>query len=205
MKGKKIIVQNTDCIIYDVGMNKLAIMLSGTGYTYEKPYLYYCTQIAIQKGYDVLQIHYSFLPSLFQQSEEIISQTIYEKVKGIIDIYFKDHEYDRLLFIGKSLGTIPIVNHFMQQTIPLPIQFVNLTPLLSMDSYFDNLLKSPSSSFIVIGTADGNYDSEKVQALTQHQVFIIENANHSLDILGDTQKSMKALSNVIEGIQNYID
>jgi len=43
---------------FDQNSNSICFMLSGTGYSYEKPVLYYSRLLLLELGYDVIQINY---------------------------------------------------------------------------------------------------------------------------------------------------
>lgn len=49
-------------------------MFSGTGYTYDKPLMYYSTTFMLELGYDVVQICYSFEQQQFEQEPTAISE-----------------------------------------------------------------------------------------------------------------------------------
>lgn len=204
MKGTKEFIGGVSCTTFLKGNNKICFLLSGTGYTYDKPVLYYATQVAVERGYDVIQINYSFEESLFKESVEIISKTIYDMVKTVVDEILTKHSYYEIAFIAKSLGTLPIVNHYMQQPMELPTKYINLTPLLSLDECLGNLQKTNDSSLTVIGTADPHYDEGKVQLLVKHEVCIIPKANHSLDIEGNAMESLDNLKRIVEKVRVYL-
>ena len=60
--------------IFDGTSDKVCFMLSGTGYTYDKPILYYSTALLLELGYDVVQINYTFEQQQFEQDSQAISK-----------------------------------------------------------------------------------------------------------------------------------
>lgn len=204
MKGKKLLVNDVNCTLFETVNNKICFVLSGTGYTYDKPALYYLTQLMIEKGYDVIQINYSFEKDLFKESDDIISQTIYDLVNRVVTTQLKKVAYEEVIFIGKSLGTIPIVNQYMQQNFNVPVKFINLTPLLLINKLYINLQQTNYRCLIIIGNSDPHYDSEKLKALSKHKIIVLPNANHSLDVANDVVKSIQILEQSIEEVSLFI-
>lgn len=204
MKGKKLKINHVSCTMFEAVNSKICFILSGTGYTYDKPILYYATQLMVEKGYDVIQIHYSFEKDLFAQSDEMISQTIYELVNQVVITQLREVSYKEIAFIGKSLGTIPIVNHYMQQDFHMPVKFMSLTPVLSINRLYMNLKQSKYHSLVIIGSSDPHYDPEKITSLANHQIVVMPDANHSLEVEKDVMKSLQVLKQSIEAIGLFV-
>ncbi|WP_231630217.1 hypothetical protein [Lysinibacillus sp. ZYM-1] len=114
-------------------------MLSGTGYSYEKPILYYSRSLMLELGYDVIQINYSFEQQLFEQKPQAISNRVYSVVDPIVEYFLETKPYTNAVYIGKSLGTLPIIDCYMQQSSSMPTRYVLLTPLLSLEHTMANL------------------------------------------------------------------
>lgn len=55
---------------FDNESDKVCFMFSGTGYTYEKPLLYYSTELMLELGYDVVQVCYTFDSQQLEQEPE---------------------------------------------------------------------------------------------------------------------------------------
>lgn len=204
VKGKKVRINEIECTYFEATNNKISFIFSGTGYTYDKPALYYTTQILLEKGFDVIQVHYSFKQELFNQSEDVISQTIYGCVNAVVESQLEQKAYEKILFIGKSLGTIPIITHYMQQKFDVPVQFINFTPILSMNLIVNKLQQAPSESLMIIGTADSNYDEDTLRTLSQHRIKVVSNANHSLDIENDAVQSIQILKQILDEVVLFI-
>lgn len=187
---------------FDSTSDKVCFMFSGTGYTYEKPLLYYSTALMLELGYDVIQVCYTFDLQQFEQAPEAISETVYDAVNPIVEYIFSTKSYTEAVYLGKSLGTLPIVDFYMQQSSLVPSRYVLLTPLLSLEHIMQNLLEK--HAFLAIGTADPHYSKESLEQLSSHEVAIVENADHSLEIATNTVESIIICQSLITTLKAYL-
>lgn len=192
----------------ETGSPVVCFMFSGAGYTYEKPLFYYSTMTMLQNQYDVVHIHYSYGKDVIKFPLIDITKIIVNDVNHIITEVFKNHRYQETVFLGKSLGTIPIINGLMKIDMNMNSKMILLTPLLKFDSIFEALLSSNHSTLIVIGEKDPHYISRKIQEIenkTNIKIEKVPNANHSLDIEPfNTSKSITVLENVMKRIDKFL-
>ncbi|MDQ0273159.1 alpha/beta family hydrolase [Cytobacillus purgationiresistens] len=190
------------------GADTICYMFSGSGYTYERPLLYYSTMLMLEKGYDVVHIHYGYEKGFLQSDLSKISQVITEDVRAVLLDVAKLHHYQSYLFLGKSLGTIPIAMHLMKANDYLEAKMMLLTPLFSFDEVYQSVLKTNQSTYIVIGDQDPHFDSAKIEALKVNNnihVTTINQANHALDITPyDSLSSLDALKTVISSLRLFL-
>ncbi|MFJ8520096.1 hypothetical protein [Lysinibacillus xylanilyticus] len=187
---------------FDSTSNKVCFMFSGTGYTYEKPLLYYSTELMLELGYDVVQVCYSFNPKQFEQEPEAISAIVYNAANSIVEYVLSTKSYTEAVYIGKSLGTLPITDFYMQQSSPIPSRYVLLTPLLGLEHVMKNLLEK--QAFLTIGTADPHYSKESLEQLSSHELAIVENADHSLEITNHTVESVIICQSLLTKLKTYL-
>ncbi|MFD4932438.1 alpha/beta hydrolase [Peribacillus butanolivorans] len=192
----------------ETGSPVVCFMFSGAGYTYEKPLFYYSTMTMLQNQYDVVHIHCSYGQDVIKFPLEGITKIIVNDVNHIITEVCKNHRYQETVFLGKSLGTIPIINGLMKIDMNMNSKMILLTPLLKFDSIFEALLSSNHSTLIVIGEKDPHYISRKIQEIenkTNIKIEKVPNANHSLDIEPfNTSKSITVLENVMKRIDKFL-
>lgn len=182
--------------------DKMCFMFSGTGYTYEKPLLYYSTELMLELGYDVVQVCYAFDSQQFEQEPEALSAMVFKVVNPIVEYILNSKFYTEAVYIGKSLGTLPITDFYMQQASSVPSRYVLLTPLLSLDHVMKNLLDK--QAFLAIGTADPHYSKESLEQLSSHEIAIVENADHSLEIANRTVESVNLCQSLLTGLKAYL-
>jgi hypothetical protein len=190
------------------GSPTVCFMFSGAGYTYDKPLLYYSTMLMLENKYDIVQIHYSYDQDKLKYSLKDIMQIILNDVNPVITEVLRIQQYHEVIFLGKSLGTIPIIEGFMKNDLYLNSKMILLTPLLEYDSIFETLLKCTHSSLIVIGEKDKHFKPSKIEALANKnnlQIEKVPDANHSLDIEAfNTIPSIMVLEKVMKRLNRFL-
>ena len=186
----------------------ICIMLSGVSYTYEKPLLFYATMAMIENQFDIVHVNYSYGPEYFENTPQQIRSIIIEDVSDVLQEVFREKSYGDIIFIGKSLGTIPMAFNFVINDNYKNAKFIFLTPLLKLNDFIENLRKSNAPSLIVIGTKDSHYLNEPLSALVTQQnrsLLEIPNANHSLELEPiHTIESIKTLELVMKTVNTFV-
>ncbi|MFP7477550.1 alpha/beta family hydrolase [Terribacillus saccharophilus] len=186
----------------------ICFMFSGSGYNYDKPLFYYATMTMLQNKIDIVHMHYAYEKDLLSKPLEEITRTMIDDINPVISDVLKNNQYDEVIFLGKSLGTIPIVNDLMKREGFFTATVILLTPLLNFDSILDSIVNSRHRGLLVIGDKDHFYNPDQVDHLgiSKLQIELVQNANHSLDIgQYETTNSILALSKVMGKIQETID
>ncbi|MFB4169793.1 alpha/beta hydrolase [Virgibacillus sp. JSM 102003] len=186
----------------------VCFMFSGAGYTYDKPLFYYSTMVMLENNFDVVHIHYSYYKSELNLPKDELANLIVADVTPVVTEVIERGEYDETIFLGKSLGTIPITSKFANDRNYLNAKMIILTPLLQHVLYYKRLLESKNKTLLIIGNEDAHYIPEKIITLSQKNNFkIIEiaNANHSLDIEQfDTSTSISVLNNIMTKLKDFV-
>lgn len=192
---------------FDNDARKLCVLLSGTNYLYDKPLMYYANMAMLQQGYDVVQVNYTYEDAFFEQPITLIATQILKDVKSVIVDVCQRVAYDDILFVGKSLGTLPMSFHFSQKQVTYP-KLIMLTPLLQQEEVYTKLLAIENELLLIIGDADPHYDQQKVATLNEKDnvsVLVISDANHSLDVVpNDMEKSLASLTKTMQRIRAFI-
>lgn len=202
VKQRKAQYNNIPYNFFDNTSNKVCFMFSGTGYTYDRPLLYYSTKLMLELGYDVVQVCYTFEQQQFEQDPKAISDMIYQKANTIVEYILRTKPYEEAVYIGKSLGTLPIIDFYMQQCPAIFSRYVILTPLLSFEHIGQSLIDK--NTFLAIGTADPHYSKEIVEQLSSHHLSIIESADHSLEITNNTVESIIICQTLLAELKKYL-
>lgn len=187
----------------------VCFMFSGAGYTYDKPLLYYSTMAMLENGYDVVHVHYSYeYGPLFKRSLSEINDTLCGDIHPVINEVLGEKQYDSIIFLGKSLGTIPIIHEFMRNNRYENAKMVLLTPLLKYIDISETLLNCRHQSFIAIGENDHHFIESKVAEIGTNplvKVMAIPNADHSLEIVPyNTKQSLSVMEHVMETLADFI-
>lgn len=87
---------------------KLAVIFPGIGYTADKPLLYFGRRIAVDYGYEIRIMDYKGFPPKVKGDRNRMEESFFialrqaEEMLAGVDFT----EYDDVVFIGKSIGTI---------------------------------------------------------------------------------------------------
>lgn len=186
----------------------VCFMFSGAGYTYDKPLFYYSTMTLLQNQFDVVHIHYSYEQDITKQQLVDITKVMVGDCSPVIAKVSQKKEYQETMFLGKSLGTIPLINGFMKDERHIDSKMILLTPLLKFDPVFEGVMSSNHPIHLVIGEKDPHYIPEKIQRIkTKTNISMNQSpdANHSLDIEPfHTSRSIKVLESVMNGLTEFI-
>ncbi|MED1268759.1 alpha/beta hydrolase [Bacillus mycoides] len=212
MKGTKKEIHIDDKVIrythIEKGSNTICFMFSGSGYNYDKPLFYYATMLMLENKIDVVHIHYSYDGQLMEKPMEEVTKVMMDDINPIINEVLRNGQYNDSMFLGKSLGTIPIANDLMKREEYLQSKMILLTPLLTFDSIFDSILHSHHDGLLVIGDKDHQYNASQMEQLDQSnlKIKIVKNANHSLNVGEfETENSMTAIAKIIEKLEETIE
>ncbi len=211
MKGTKKEIHIDDKVTrythIEKGSNTICFMFSGSGYNYDKPLFYYATMLMLEKKIDVVHIHYSYDGQLMEKPMEEVTKVMVDDINPIINEVLRNGQYNDSMFLGKSLGTIPIANDLMKREEYLQSKMILLTPLLTFDSIFDSILHSRHDGLLVIGDKDHQYNAGQIEQLDQSnlKIEVVKNANHSVNIGGfETENSIEAIAKVIEKLKEVV-
>ncbi|AZQ47330.1 alpha/beta hydrolase [Bacillus albus] len=211
MKGTKKEVHINDKVIrythIEKGSSTVCFMFSGSGYNYDKPLFYYATMLMLEKKIDVVHIHYSYDEQVMNKPIEEVTKVMMDDINPVINEVLKNEQYSKSMFLGKSLGTIPIANDLMKREDFAKSKMILLTPLLTFDSIFDSILHSRYEGLLVIGDKDHHYNADQIDPLykTNLQIEVVKNANHSVNVGEfETENSIEAIANIIKKLKEVI-
>lgn len=141
------------------------------------------------------------------KSMEEITKVMMDDINPIMKEVLKGKQYNDTMFLGKSLGTIPIANDLMKREEFLQSKMILLTPLLTFDSIFEAILHSHHEGILVIGDKDHQYNADQIDQLnkTNLTIDVVKNANHSVNVGEyETENSIEAIANIIEKLKEVI-
>lgn len=208
---------------------KIGVIFPGMGYHSDKPVLYYGKKLLLSKGYDVQVIEYGEIPSGKEHIKEAIQIGYSAALPRLLEILSED--YDDIVFIGKSIGTViaariaseksPSLHsvnslppvHPLQPTQSIrqinPIRQILATPIPETIPYL--LLQEDSSSasqLVLHGNADPYMDTDTlISACKRMNIphFLFQDANHSLEIPVDIPKTAEYISEIAKIYSDFID
>lgn len=211
VKGTKKEVHMNDKVIrythIEKGSSTVCFMFSGSGYNYDKPLFYYATMLMLEHKIDVVHIHYSYDGQLMNKPMEEVTKVMMDDINPVINEVLKDEQYNETMFLGKSLGTIPIANDLMRREEFAQSKMILFTPLLTFDTIFDSILHSRHEGFLVIGDKDHQYNAGQIDQLykTNLQIEVVKNVNHSVNVGGyETENSIEAIAKIIGKLKEVV-
>ena len=107
-----------------------------------------------------------------------------------------------------SLGTLAMGYVLTEDARLSQARCVWLTPLLRNDRLRAQMSRAGGRSLCVIGTADSHYDPaylEEVRLAPGGESVVIQGADHSLEIEGDTVGSIRAVEQIVRAMQRFLD
>ena len=186
-------------------MNGLVVIFPGIGYNSSRPLLYFAKKMVKKQGFDtVIEVEYKDL--VFDKGNHIndkeSQKEIFKKCLSCAKDCLKEikwKEYDNILFISKSIGTI-VACAMDNELKDVKIKHILLTPL---EETFQYPVKDAVG---FIGTKDPWSRYEKVMELALEKnisMHTYEGANHSIET-GDPLTDIDYLKNVMEIADSYI-
>ena len=192
--------------------NGLAVIFPGIGYTCDRSLLYYTAVMMREYGYKVVPVPYTGFPKNVkgdtQKMRECYAIAQNQAAEILRDINFSD--YDDIVFIGKSIGTV--VALAIARQFGLTARYVLYTPLVET---FDLLpLQTPDHTPVNAferaiafhGTSDPWAKTpEIIDACLPRGIplHIVENANHSLET-GDLDTDLHTLKETMEKVRQFL-
>jgi dienelactone hydrolase len=190
-------------------INRLAVLLPGFGYTLDMPLFYYAQNLLLERGWDVLRVEYAYNthPEFQTLPEPERNRWLLADATAAWRAGLGQQTYDRVVLIGKSLGTLAM-GHLLTMADPPPtVGAVWLTPLLTEERLRQQISQYGGPSLFVIGTADPHFDPvvlEKMQVATIGEAVVVRNADHGMDIPGDPVASVRAVERVVEALSRFL-
>ena len=178
---------------------KTAVIFPGMGYHKDKPLLYYSSRIVQNLGYEIIHIEYLGMPpKVFDaQTLEKAGNIAYECTKEQLKEIDFD-QYEDILFIGKSIGTVVAARYVQKHNIQA--RQIWYTPVEETFSY------NSKDAIAFIGESDPASNLNNVRKLAQDNnvpLHTYPNCNHSLEG-NDVDTNIANIRDVMKKTKDYI-
>ena len=187
----------------------LAVVFPGLGYTAHMPVLYYPRSLLLERGADVLLVEYDYRGADFRMPRDPErDRWFFDDVSAACAAGLEQRPYSGVTLVGKSLGTLAMGYLLTEDARLSRARCVWLTPLLRNDRLRAQMRRARGQSLFVIGTADSHYDPaylEEVRLAPGNESVVIQGADHSLEIEGDTVGSIRAVEEIVRAMQQFLD
>jgi hypothetical protein len=187
----------------------LAVLFPGLNYSCDNPLLYYTTGSLIEHSVDVLQLWANYNAAEFQSlSKQAQLHWLEEDATALIHAGLGQRNYDRLILVGKSIGTLTLGALLSNSTAFLDAHTIWFTPLIHYTVVPQGMSRARKKFLLVAGSADRTFDvafSAQAQDDLPHQSLVIEDADHSLQIPNDLPRSLDVLKQIVTVTNEFID
>jgi hypothetical protein len=193
--------------------SELALVLPGLNYTADNPLLYYPTRLLVERGADVLQVRADYTRPDFQSLDRLEQMRwLGADALAALEAGQRQRDYNRLILIGKSIGTLTMAylcgtEHRANLVGVAQATTIWLTPLLRQPWLVEAALQCRGPALYIAGTGDRTYDQEalqRIQDATGARALLLPGANHSLEIAGDLQQSLKFMQEILQTIADFL-
>ncbi len=178
----------------------LFVLLPGLASTVDSPLMYYSAGLALDLKSDCVAVNYCFHTGGKPYQQEHFWALV-DDVKKVIDACLAKNKYQKIVFVGKSLGSIILMVLEAKYRTKYITHLVLLTPI---PEYTDKIIER--EQFIAFGTADHFIDQSVIDNYQKHQnitMHIVENGDHGLAV-GDTVNSIESLKQLMLAIRTYL-
>jgi len=186
----------------------LAVLFPGLNYTCDMPLLYFLTSLLTNHQMDVLQVRTDYTGTAFQSlSRQEQDNWFAADAQAAIQSVYPSLGYAKVLLVGKSIGTLALA-HLVDSELLHTTAMLWLTPLLHNPWLVEQACQVQGPALFIGSRGDHSFD-EKVMAYIQRKIscdtLILEGANHGLEYPGSWRKSLKALENILEYTESFLD
>jgi len=185
----------------------LGIILPGYRHSADMADLHYAGRVLLEGGADLLRIEYAYNRTDFmKQSDGEQEKWISSDVFAVCNAALSQRSYDKITLVGKSLGTLAM-GHLLADSRFQGATCVWETPILTIEWLCSRIEQVHPRSLFVFGTADKFYKPdilEHLENVTDGRSVIIEGAHHGLEISGDIPRSLMALNQIVQALQEFL-
>ncbi|MFH1974816.1 MAG: alpha/beta family hydrolase [Pseudomonadota bacterium] len=195
-------------IIQPTPTQNLGIVLPGYRHSADRADLHYAGRILLEQGADLLRVEYAYYRTDFmEQPDSEQDKWISSDVFAICNTALSHRSYNQITLVGKSLGTIAM-GHLLADSRFQNATCVWLTPLLTVAWLRSRIEEVHPRSLFIIGTADKFYKPDILKHLenvTKGRAVVIEGARHGLEITNSISKSLSALNQIVQALQEFLN
>jgi len=185
----------------------LGVILPGYRHSPGMADLNYAGRILLEQGADVVRVEYVYYQTDFlSHSESKRNQWLSEDVFAVLNVCLSSRMYSKITLIGKSLGT-KAMGLLLNDDRFHRANCVWSTPPLTLEWLCLQIEKVRPRSLFIMGTADQFYKPEilkRLEKATNGESVIIEGADHRLEIPGSIPKSLMALGQIVQALQEFL-
>jgi hypothetical protein len=194
-------------IIQPTPTDHLGIILPGYRYSADMAVLHYAGRILLEQGADLLRVEYAYYQTDFrEQPESEQDKWISSDIFAICNAGLSYRSYRQISLVGKSLGTIAM-GHLLGDSRFQNATCIWSTPILTVEWLLSRIEQVRPHSLFINGTADELYQPDTLkhlESVTKGRAVVVEGANHGLEIPDSISKSLMALNQIVQALQEFL-
>lgn len=180
---------------------KAAVIFPGIGYHTDKPLLYYGKKLARELDYQIIEVNYTGFPQNIKGNKEKMEQSFQiartQAEEILCGVNLK--EYESVLFISKSIGTVVAASYDNDHAVHA--EHIYFTPVPQTFSF-----AREASGMVLHGLSDPWCENAVVEESCQRLSLALktfEGANHSLET-GDCLRDLEILRQIFGCLKDWI-
>ncbi|MGG7162362.1 alpha/beta hydrolase [Clostridium ihumii] len=177
----------------------IVVIFPGSDGTCSDPILHYARKATLLSGCDVLSLEYGYYKANKTYEENFLKQIVFESKEVIKKCM--DNSYENIFFISKSLGTV-IAGEISKFIGYDKVDNLFLTPIIDTMQYMKNC-----KCDVIVGTNDKFFNKQYINEIEKYDLvnlYIIEDATHSLEIDNSYIKSLEILEYVTKLCAKFV-
>ena len=185
-------------------MPHLALVLPGGGYGPAGSALRFPALALAQCGAEVCEVRYRTAPP--REFDLEAGRDFYFAARDQLQAIVDEHQYTKVTFIAKSLGTMVLGAIGRELTLPAVVAAVWITPIFSLDYVRNGALARGWRSLIVSGAADRYYDpraTDQVVSSLGADSVVLDGADHSLEVSGDVLATIEGMQRLASAVVDF--
>lgn len=168
------------------------LVLSGGGYRYDRPWLYYLTNLHLEVGLAATCVGYK--PEFISDPNK--HPILRRSVSRLCQDWSQQTMNHKQTIAAYSFG-----NNILAEALNTGLklhpkkQIISLSPQLHLDDEFQRLRKFPESTVFVVGEADSYAPRERVDTLRKEgfRIWMVPNGDHGLDDPHSVRRSIESM------------
>lgn len=190
--------------LWDAGSSTLLVMLPGLGYTNQMPVMFYLQQLAMARGWDVLQVNYDYRGMSRDVPADERDARFVSDARPLVEAALDARERDDVILAGKSIGT-RVMAALLNDGFDAATAYIWLTPLFADPDVLKSAGRA-TPSVAVFGDEDSAMGEVTRADLAAADIssIVMPGGDHSLGLKSRPVDSIAALADVYRQLDDWL-
>ena len=179
-------------------MKKICIVFPGRKYSCDRSLLYFSANEIRKKGYQMKYFRYNDNP---EDDEKESFEDFSLRAKKYVDEQIKTinfDEYDKIIFLSKSIGTI-FASELTKQIGEKKVHNIFITPLN------ETIKNIKANDLTLCGDKDRFFPNAKKELAKFPYAYVFPFSSHSLEDLNNINQTIKKLGEIVSIVKVYLE